>query len=76
MKKLLVIAFLALAPSLAYAGVKNLWQNSGNSYGAKCSNGATRTITTDNGTICTNDGNGSKCSSNWTVREAASWACK
>jgi len=76
MKKLLVIALLLLAPSLAYAGVKNLWQNSGNSYGATCSSGELRTITTENGgMICTHDGHRSKCNRGWSIKDAASWAC-
>ncbi len=77
MKKKIIIAVLALSlgSSLAYAGVKDVWQNNGGSYGASCSNGATKTITTDNGMICTHNGHTSKCSRDWSIKQAAVWAC-
>ncbi len=75
-KIIIAVAVLGLGSSLAYAGVNDIWRNSDSSYGASCSNGVTRTITTDNGMICTYNGSNSKCSRDWSVRDAASWACK
>lgn len=66
---------LILVVSNGYASVKNVWRNDGGSYSANCESGGTKTITADNGMICTSNGGNPKCSRDWSINDAAKWAC-
>ena len=76
MKKISILFMLFVITSITYAEVKDVTFIGNNTYSALCADSYATSITIDDKMICTYDGSKGKCSENWSVSLAGTWACR